>query len=120
MEPAIEKVLNLVHPKVKALLRTRHIYCLSDILQQFKAHIWGYFEYISGSVNHAMDSLLNKFDQVQNSFLRELGLSPEMAFLEYKFAPVTLRRDIGLLGFVHKCVVGNSHYGVKGLLPMRE
>ena len=119
MESAIEKVLNIIRPKVKALLRTRKIYKIEDMLHQFRTHIWGYIEYINGCINHATDTLLSKFDSVQNNFLSELGLSAELAFTKYNFAPIVSRHDIGLLGFVHKRVLGQCHEGVKELLPIR-
>ena len=39
------------------------------------------------------------------------------AFLEYNFAPPTLRRNIGVLGLIHKRVLGNAHPVFQQLLP---
>ena len=40
-----------------------------------------------------------------------------ITFLDYNFAPPCLRRDIGLLGFVHKRVLGQCHPAIKYFLP---
>ena len=66
---------------------------------------------------HACDSALAKIETLQSNFVRDLGITREMAFLEYNLAPLSLRRDIGLLAFIHKRVLGECHMGVKSLLP---
>ena len=120
MEAAIENIFKNIRPKIKDLVRTRHIHGVEDMIHQFKTHIWGYIEYINGCVCHAIETYLNKFDNLQNSFLRELDISPEVAVTQYNCAPITLRRDIGLLGFIHKRILGQCHDGIKQLLPLRE
>ena len=39
-----------------------------------------------------------------------------MAFLDYNLAPIGLRRDISILGFIHKRVLGECHPSVKAFL----
>ena len=53
---------------------------------------------------------------MQHSFLRAMHLLPESAFLDY-FAPSCLRRDIGILGFLHKRVLGHCHTALMQFLP---
>ena len=77
--------------------------------KQFKTHIWSYIEYHTGAIFHAPDSTLKKIDDLQTHFLRELGLSPAQAFEDHNFAPLCLRRDIGMLGMLHKRVLGKCH-----------
>ena len=48
MTPCIEDVLQRVRPKVRAILRLRHLYSVSTMLDQYKAHIWGITEYFNG------------------------------------------------------------------------
>ena len=66
---------------------------------------------------HAASSLLEKLDHVQNRFLRELNVSPCQAFLEFNFAPPSLRRNIGALGLLHKRVLGKAHPTFEKLIP---
>ena len=50
-------------------------------------------------------------------FLRELEVSDEDAYLNYNFAPPKLRRNIGILGLMHKRVLGECHPVFSQLLP---
>ena len=86
MDKAIEKILSQVKPKVQAILRTRAHYATRDLIGQFKTHIWSLLEMHSGGIFHASDHLLDKFDDVQRRFLRELGVSEEDAYIAYNFA----------------------------------
>ena len=61
--------------------------------------------------------LLVKIDKTQARFLRELGLSKEQAFMDFNFAPPNLRRNVGILGLLHKRVLGLCHPSFERLLP---
>ena len=52
-------------------------------------------------------------DAVQTRFLRECGLSDEDALLHFNLAPLEARRDIAMLGFKHRSVLGYGprHFG---------
>ena len=117
MHSCIEQVLSKIRPKVTAILRMRGFYSVPELVQQFKTHIWGLVEMHSGGFFHAASSLLEKLDHVQNRFLRELNVSPCQAFLEFNFAPPSLRRNIGALGLLHKRVLGKAHPTFEKLLP---
>ncbi len=39
---------------------------------------------------------------MQWGFLYEIGIDDAQAFVDFNFAPPSLRRAIGMLGFVHK------------------
>jgi hypothetical protein len=114
---AIQDLLAQARPKVKAILRTRSHYDVANLIVQYKAHIWGIFESRNGAIYHAATSHLNRIDSLQRGFLQELGISEETAFLSHNFAPPTLRRDIGMLGFIHKRVLGLAHEKIVDLLP---
>ena len=44
-------------------------------------------------------------------------MNEEAAFLDFNFAPPSLRRDIGILGMLHKRVLGLAHPIFDRLLP---
>lgn len=69
---------------------------------------------------HASDSNLDKIERLQRNFVSELRITEEMAFLDYNFGPLCLRRDIGLLGFLHKRVLDQCHAAIKQLFPFEE
>ena len=117
MLPAVEKILSQIRPKVKAILKTKRYYEVKELIAQFKTHIWGVMECHSGGLFHASDTALQKLDQVHYHFLRELGVDARQAFTEFNFAPPVLRRNIGILGLLHKRVLGLSHPIFQRLLP---
>jgi len=117
MESAIDLLLTRIRPKIKAILRTRGYHSISDLIMQFKTHIWGLMEAHMGGIFHATSTRLDKIDHVQDRFLRELGISAEYAFEEFNFAPPKLRRNIGILGLLHKRVLGLCHPSFERLLP---
>ena len=106
-------------PKAQAILATRGFYSIRDLIGQFKSHVWCHLEFSSGAIYHAADSHLKDVDSVQDSFIRALGLSAESAFVDFKMPPLCLRRDIAILGLLHKVVLGIAHPEFAELFPMR-
>ena len=117
MHSAIEQLLSKIRPKITAILRTRAYYNVSSLISQFKTHIWGLIEAHSGGMFHTAASLLQKIDDAQSSFLHQLQMTSEQAFLEFNFAPPSLRRNIGILGLLHKRALGKCHPSFERLLP---
>ena len=117
METCLELLLSKIRPKITAILRTRAYYSTPDLVTQFKTHIWGLIEANIGGYFHAASYMLAKIDHAQNRFLHALGLSPDQAFLDFYFAPPSLRRNIGVLGLLHKRVLGQCHPSFGRLLP---
>jgi hypothetical protein len=66
---------------------------------------------------HAAPSLLAKIDAAQSRFLHELDLTSVYAFMEFNFAPPSLRRNVGVLGLLHKRVIGKCHPTFERLFP---
>ena len=117
MLPCIEKLLGKIRPKIRALLRLRHIYSIEQMIGQYKTHIWGHKEFSNGALIMAAPCQVRRLDKVQRWYLRELGLTDTEAFVRYNFAPPSLRRGIGLLGFLHKRVLGACHPALVQALP---
>ena len=117
MNTAIDQLLSKIRPKSTAILRTRGYYSVPELLNQYKTHVWCLVELHSGGYFHAATSLLDKVDQVQRSFLNKLEVSESTAFLDFNFAPTPLRRTIGILGLLHKRVLGQCHCSFEKLLP---
>ena len=51
--------------------------------------------------------------------MSELRITEEMAFQDFNFGPLCLRRDIYVLGFLHKRVLNQYHGGIKRLFPFK-
>ena len=79
--------------------------------------MWGLVEYHCGGYFHAATSLLNRVDQVQSNFFVKLGISEQQTCLDFNLAPNVLRRDVAILGLLHKRVLGQSHHTFEKFLP---
>ena len=117
MQTAVDQLMTKINPKITVILRTRGYYSVPQLIVQFKTHIWGLMEAHMGGIFHATNSLLAKIDRAQNRFLRELDISVDQALLEFNFAPPQIRRNIGILGLLHKRVLGKCHSSYDTLLP---
>ena len=87
---------------------------------QYKTHIWELMETYKGAIFHASSSIRDRLDALQDHFLHEIGETEENAFLKFNFAPQVLRRNIGILGVLHKRVIGKVHPIFQQLLPFHR
>ena len=74
-------------------------------MKLYKAHVLSYIENGVPGYLHANASILANIDRVQSRFLRRVGLSEEEAFVKFRLAPLSMRRDIAILGFLHRVVL---------------
>ena len=116
MQSAIDQLTSIVNPKITAMLRSRAYYSVPQLLMQFKTHIWGLMEAHMGGIFHAATYSLAKIDHAQSRCLRELGISPEHALLEFNFPSAHIRRNIDILALLHKRVLELYHKRVLGLM----
>ena len=78
----------------------------------YKSRVLGYLEYRTPALYHATNTVLANLDKVQDNFLRDLGLTKLQALMEFNLAPLSTRRDVAMLGLVHRTVLkqGPSHF----------
>ena len=57
-------------------------------------------------------------DRVQVRFLREIGISELTALQDYRLAPLPSRRDIGMLGVLHKINLNTAVPQLQTLFPI--
>jgi hypothetical protein len=117
MHTAIKKVANRARPKMIALLKTKRFYTTKEMIIQFKTHLLCVLESCSAAIYHASESVLDPLNRVVNHFLRDINVDPASAFLVFNLAPLGLRRDIGILGLLHKCTLGLAHPWLLELFP---
>ena len=120
MKPCVDHILAKARPKIRALLRIKHMYNTHAMLCQYKIHIWGFSEYSNGVLILASWSQLRRIDKMQRWFLSELGITDQEAFINHNFAPPSMRRRIGLLGFIHKRILEVCHPLICAGLPMDQ
>ena len=112
MHAAVDDLVNECRWKRMSLLRSRAFYSTDKIMCLWKAHILSFIEYLTPGIFHAADSHLCRVDALQTGFLREIGVPEADALVQFKLAPLCTRRDIAMLGIIHRCVLGRgpSHY----------
>ena len=88
--------------------------------RQYKTHILSLMEFHTGSIFHAKDSAFRQLEDIQRSFLQQIGLTENDAFLDFNLAPLRLRRDIAILGFLHKANLGRCHPSIRKFFRNRS
>ena len=102
MANAVHKCATAAAWRTKALLRTRRFYSTLELVLLYKSHVLSYIEYRTPGIHFASTSVLQELDDVQKRFLHQIDLSEETAFLEFNLAPLCVRRDIAILGCIHR------------------
>ena len=83
----------------------------------YKSLVLSYIESGTAAYYHAAVSVLLPIDRVQRRLLRELGLSEREALERYKLAPLETRRDIAMLGLLHRISIGQAPLQLTELFP---
>jgi len=92
--------------KLRTLLRSRRFFTCADVISHYKSQILSFIEYRTPGIYHACSSVLSRLDGVQERLLREIGVSDADALFAFNLAPLSTRRDIAMLGVIHRCVLG--------------
>ncbi len=108
MKSAVDACVFKCGWKLKKLLWTRRYFTNGDVVTLFKAHILSYIEYRTPGIYHASSSVLESLDNVLRRLLRELGLTELEALHHFNLAPLETRRDIAMLGVIHRAVLGKG------------
>lgn len=109
MGEEIERIKSKMAPKIAAILANKWFYDIQGLVQQYKAHVLCLLEESLGAICHATETHLNVLDSLQRRFLREFNLSDNEAFINHNLAPLRLRRDIAVLGLLHRIQLGETH-----------
>ena len=78
------------------------------VFGQLKAHLLSFLEYRTSAVYHATRDILNRLDHVQCKFLKDVGVDEVTALVEFNLAPLAVRRDIAMLGLIHRTALGKG------------
>jgi hypothetical protein len=108
MKSAVQDLIGKVKWKAKMLLRSRRSFCTIDLVLQYKQQILSFIEYRSPAIYHATATILKQLDNTQDRFLRELGIDSSAALMDFNLAPLSMRRDIALLGMIHRAAIGDG------------
>ena len=94
--------------RMRALLRCRRFYSKAELVRMYKAQVLSYIESSTPAIYHAPQFYLAPVDNIQQLFLNELEISSAEALLDYNLAPLTSRRDISMMGLLHRIVLGDA------------
>ena len=108
MDTAISTLVGKLRWKITMLLRSKSSFNIADMMVQYKQQTLTALEYRTGALYHATTSLLWKLDKLQVIFLRQLGVDTESALLDFNLAPLSMRRDIAMLGILHRAAIGDG------------
>ena len=106
MRKGARKIATEAGWRLKAILRARRYFSTPELVRLYKAHVLSYIESGTPGYFHASASNLDCIGRIQLRFLREIVLSEEQALLDYRLAPLQTRRCIGILGLLHRVVLG--------------
>ena len=106
METALHDIAREASWRLATILRTSRCFCTRELVGLYKSRILSYIESKTAAIYHACDSHLAHLDRVQQRFLREIEVSEEEALIVYNLAPLSTRRDVAMLGLVHRTVLG--------------
>ena len=112
MSDAIHGAVTEAGWKLKTLLRTRRFYNDAELVLLYKSHLLSAIEYKTPAIYHARRVDLVLLDSVQQKFLREAGVDELTALRQFSLAPLATRRDIAMLGLIHRTVLkkGPPHF----------
>ena len=103
---------------VHSLVKLRFFFPVHDLVRLYKAHVLPRLEAQTPSVYHASVTVLDNLDGVQRLFLRSVGLDDKTSLTEYNLAPLSARRDIAMLGLLHKCALREAPPQLLDLFPL--
>jgi len=105
MDDAVHDVASECAWKLERLLRSKRFFNGHELLGLYKAHVLSYIEYRTSALYHASCSVLRKIDRVQERMLNIAGISEIEALLFFHLAPLRTRRDIAMLGIIHRAAL---------------
>jgi hypothetical protein len=108
MSDTVEELAKTCRWKLKAILRTGRFNSGISLVNLYKAQLLSFIEYRTAAVYHACDSSLSLLDEVQAKLVAAAGMTKNEAFAQAKLAPLAVRRDIAMLGVIHRTVLGRG------------
>ena len=106
MADAVVETATSASWKLRTLFRSRRFFTSADVISHYKSQILSFIEYRTPGIYHACSSVLLRLDCVQERLLREIGVSEADALFAFNLAPLSTRRDIAMLGVIHRTVLG--------------
>ena len=120
MQAAAQEVARESGWKVRSLLRCRRFYTTPELVKLYKSQVLSYIESRTPALHHAAPSVLDSIDRVQRRFIREVGLTEIEALEKYRLAPLPARRDMAMIGLIHRVCHSRAPAPLADLFVPRE
>ena len=88
-----------------SLMQTRICYNDCEMILFYKSHILSYLEYRTAAFYHARTSVFEPLDRIQQRLLSNIGIRDSDAAIYFNLLPLSVRRDIAMLGVIHRAVL---------------
>ena len=108
MTDGVRELATTCRWKLRSVLRTRKFNNGLQLVQLYKAQLLSYIEYRTAAIYHACQSSLDELDSIQNKLLEAAGMTSVDALNACRLAPLSARRDMALLGLIHRTVLGKG------------
>ena len=108
MDDAVHDVAIECGWKLEKLVQSRRFFNGRELIALYKAHVLSFTEYRTSAVYHASTSVLDKIDKIQDKMLKIAGSTEIEALLVHNLAPLKTRRDIAMLGVIHRAALGQG------------
>ena len=108
MRDAVCEIVSDASWKVASIIRTARFFTDSELVNMYKSQLLSYLEYRTAAIYHACNSILAPLDKFQDRFLNEPRISAEDALFHFNLAPLKCRRDMAMLGVLHRTALGKG------------
>ena len=105
MDQAIHNLVVNCRWKRNMLMRSGRFLTGQQLIALYKSQLLGYIEYRTPAIYHANDSLLAPLNDIQTQILEAASMNPLEALMVANLAPLTARRDMAMLGAIHRSVL---------------
>ena len=108
MAEEMHNLINALTWKIGTINRTGKFFPARDLINLYKSKILSFVECRTAAIYHTCDTYLDRLDALQTRFLREHALTEIQGLVEHNLAPLSTRRDIAMLGLIHRAVLGKG------------
>ena len=112
MHNTISHVVTNCGWKLRTLLRTQRFHTDRELITLFKSHILTYIEYRTPAIYHCTNTSLLPLNRILPLFLRSISITLLEALHHFNLAPLPTRRDIAILGVIHRATLRQGHHAL--------
>ena len=93
---------------LQAVVRPKRFFTTKQIFNLYKCQVLSLIESGVCGYDHTSANILATLDRIQTRLPRETGVSAEDALTRFDLAPLQSKRDIAMLGMLHRTMLGET------------